>query len=488
MPRCLSLLITGLIAFVVIVLTGTVSPVVPTAASGEPLQEKKLILCYPDGSRTDTGLPVLTGNQSAWVPAAAIRLIEPRSALDTRSESLQWDVEAPGFRLETPALDTFLRPGMTLRLPLVSTAIGPAVNLYGLEKLLGIELPAATGEPTFTLQINPAGQDRQLNQVRPAVHFPEKIILAWDHVLGKNRDLSQEEKPEGLNVISPTWFALQDDTGLISSKADRDYVRAAHAKQLQVWPLITNSFDRDLTRRFLNSPAAMDHLIRQLAVYSAVYDLDGINLDFENVYDEDKDLLTAFVQRLTDRLKQQNLVLSIDVTVPSNVPYWSPCFDRKKLGESLDYVMLMTYDEYWQSSPVSGSVASIGWVEKGIQNTLASVPPHKLLMGVPFYTREWAETEEDGQIKARSRSLSMAGAEGRIRDYDAPVEWLNDKGQYYTEYWRDGSRCRIWLEEERSLGLKTALAYNYKLAGIAAWRLGFEKPEVWPVLYQTLKD
>ena len=479
----LTLLFTGLAALFLAVFTA-----VAPAAANTALQEKKLFVCSSE-SCTDTELLVLTGEQAVWAPLEAVRrYLLPGSSPDTRGESLQWDVSKPSFRLETPALDEFLRPGLTLRLPLAPTALGPAVNLHGLEKLLDIELTATEDGQSLKVQLNPAQQNRQLNRVRPAQVFPEKIILVWDHVKEQNRDLSQEEKPEGLNVISPTWFALLDDRGQISSKADLAYVRAAHAKGIRVWPLITNSFDKDLTRRFLNNPAAMDHLIRQLAVYSALYDFDGINIDFENVYDEDKDLLTAFLQRLSNLLKQQNITLSTDVTVPSAIPYWSPCYDRKRLGEIFDYVMLMTYDEHWQSSPVSGSVASIGWVEKGIRETLAFIPPQKLLMGVPFYTREWAETEENGSIKARSRSLSMAGAEERIRTYDAPVEWLNDKGQYYTEYWRDGSRCRIWLEEERSLGLKAALAYNYKLAGIAAWRLGFEKPAVWPVLYQTLKE
>ncbi len=124
-------------------------------------------------------------------------------------------------------------------------------------------------------------------------------------------------------------------------------------------------------------------------------------------------------------------MLSIDTTVPSGVPMWSSCYDRAELAKIVDYYMVMTYDEHWRSSPVAGSVASIGWVERGIINTLQYVPKEKLLMGVPFYTREWREADNE---RVRSSTMWMADVENRIARYGLTPRWLESAGQHYIEY------------------------------------------------------
>jgi len=306
-------------------------------------------------------------------------------------------------------------------------------------------------------------------------------------VRANTQDLLRETAITGLNVLSPTWFAIANPSGLLSNKADRSYVEQAHNKGYKVWALITNSFDPDLTHEILSDSKAQQQVIDQLLLYASYYNLDGINLDFENIYEYDKNNLSSFVEKISTALKQQNLVVSVDLTVPSNAANWSKCYDRIRLGKAADYVMVMTYDEHWSKSPVSGSVASYGWVKSGIEKTLLAIPKEKLLMGLPFYTREWEE-QSDGTDNphVRSQTLTMAGAEEKIKNNHLDVQWLDDQGQYYTEYEQDGKRYRIWLEEERSLALKADLVGKYQLAGVASWRKGFEKQSVWTVLNNKL--
>ncbi len=276
--------------------------------------------------------------------------------------------------------------------------------------------------------------------------------------------------------MSPTWFAVAAERGTVANKAAGKYVKDAHEKGYKVWPLISNSFDPDMTKQFLADESAQDRAIRQLLIFSALYDLDGINIDFENVYDDDRDRLTAFVARLTDRLKQQGMVMSIDATVPSGVPMWSNCYDRAALAKLVDYFMVMTYDEHWRTSPIAGSVASIGWVERGIVSTLKYVPKEKLLMGVPFYTREWRETDLGyGRAHVRSATMWMSDVETRILQYKLTPRWLENAGQYYIEYADEGYRYKVWIEEAKSIGLKVDLANKYGLAGVAAWRRALRK-------------
>lgn len=330
--------------------------------------------------------------------------------------------------------------------------------------------------------------DLKLNEIRDTKKTSGKVNLVWNHISKYSPDLSKEQKIEGLDIICPTWFSVSSSNGFIVNNGDVKYTEDAHEKGYKVWGLIDNSFDKGLTKELLSNEAAQENLINQLLIYSSIYNLDGINIDFENLYYDDKDKFTDFVDKLTKALKEQNLVVSIDMTVPSASETWSKFYDREKLGQIVDYCMVMTYDEHWAASPISGSVASIGWVEKGLQNTLKYIPSNKLIMGIPFYTREWEETKDiKGKTSIKSKALSMEQVNNIINENNLQPKWLEKVGQYYIEYDKDNKKYRIWLENERSVELKASLVYKYDLAGVASWRKGFETEDIWSVLNKILK-
>lgn len=319
--------------------------------------------------------------------------------------------------------------------------------------------------------------------------FQGKIGLVWDYVGRYTKDRRQEEKLAAVDVLSLTWFRLTDEKGNLENKGDFTYMENARQKGYQVWGLVTNSFDPDLTSAFLANDSAQDNFIRHLLFYSGLYGLDGINIDFENIHYQDQRALTAFVARLTEVLHQNNLIVSIDVTVPSNSLNWSMVFDRQALAEIVDYVAVMTYDEHWASSPKSGSVASIGWVERGLKRTLESIPAEKLLLGLPFYTRLWEEEPlAGGGVRVSSKAYGMEQINQILLENEASVQWNQETGQYYGEYSADGKQYRVWLEESRSLALKTSLVNQYNLAGAAAWRKDFEVEAVWETINSVLKQ
>lgn len=311
--------------------------------------------------------------------------------------------------------------------------------------------------------------------------------MVWDYIHRVTPDMSGE-KALGLDIISPTWFSIVDGQGTIESKADISYIRWAHNNNLAVWALINNDFDPDITREFLSSSETRDKIIRQILMYAELFQLDGINIDFENVYYEDRDLLVQFVRELTPILHEAGIVVSMDVTPKSTSLNWSLCYDRKELGKVVDYMILMAYDEHWATSPVSGSVASIGWVEKGIVSLLEDVPAEKVILGLPFYTREWEERPaENGGIAVKSRALSMAQAKRIISQNGSSLSWDEKAGQHFAYYTKGDKVYKIWLEDDKSIQLKAALVNKYDLAGAASWRKGFEEPIIWEVLYNELK-
>ncbi|WP_353682054.1 glycosyl hydrolase family 18 protein [Thermobacillus sp.] len=317
-----------------------------------------------------------------------------------------------------------------------------------------------------------------------------KINLTWEAVYQVPADPSKIGPMPGVNVVSPTWFELKDGSGAIRSKADPAYVSWAHKRGYQVWALWSNGFDPDRTTEALSTYATRLKMIRQLLVYAETYNLQGINIDFENVYTKDKENLVQFVREFVPLAHEQGLVVSIDVTPKSNSEMWSAFLDRKALGKVVDYMIVMTYDEHWASSPKAGSVASLPWVERSIKRILEEdgVPPSKLVMGIPLYTRVWTEKKKaDGSVEVSSRALGMEAIEKLIRDRGLKPTYDNSTGQNYVEYETEEGRHRIWIEDETSIKARAELARKYKLAGVATWQRGFQKPEIWQVLHDTLE-
>jgi spore germination protein YaaH len=318
-----------------------------------------------------------------------------------------------------------------------------------------------------------------------------KINLVWQMMYEPIKKLSRIKKVDGLDVVSPTWFQLENSTGELINRSESSYVVWAHKNGYKVWALLSNDFtDPVMTGKFLNNTDSRDRLIRYILMYASLYNLDGINIDFENINLEDKAALTQFVREITPFLKLQGLVVSIDVGIPDGSDNFSKCYDRVAIGKVVDYVMLMAYDQHWRTSPEAGSVAQISWVEDNLAKTLNSIPKEKLLLGLPFYTRLWKEeTDNTGKIKVSNPEvLSMEDVKKIISDNKASVIWDNESGQFYTEFKKDNSLFKIWIEDGNSIDLKSSLIQKYKLAGAASWRKSDESPEIWRVLNKNLKQ
>ncbi len=314
-----------------------------------------------------------------------------------------------------------------------------------------------------------------------------KVNMTWEYVGSKNPDISKLKSINGLDVVSPTWFNIVDKQGTVTNRADNGYVKWAQSNGHKVWALVGNGSDPDITHGFLNDTDTREKIIQQLLIYAKLYKLDGINIDFENVYMKDRDMLTQFMRELAPLIREQGLVVSIDVTFRSSSENWSMCYDRKALSEVVDYIAVMAYDQHWGASPVAGSVAELGWVESNLKRILEEVPNEKVLLGLPFYTRVWKEEMVDGKLKVTSTAVSMGAVEKILSDKKLAVVWDEASGQNYVEYKVGKVTHKIWIEDDASINLKSSLVHKYDLAGAASWRKGFESDDIWSVLQDNLK-
>ncbi len=327
---------------------------------------------------------------------------------------------------------------------------------------------------------------KELYDYKNQMTFDGGLNLTWNYIHKANNNAKLDSKLEGvhsLDVISPTWFHFKKEDGTLENKADLDYVRNAHNRGIQVWALFSNSFDKELTHKILSSTKAREKVIKQLLYFAKIYELDGINVDFEMVGKKDGENFVQFIKELTPYLKAEDLVVSVDMYVPSA---WTKHYGRREVGEIVDYIMVMTYDEHWGTSPESGSVASLGFVDEGIEKTLREVPKEKVVMGLPYYTRIWKEEVKDGKLKVSSKATSMDNAFKHFDEKGVKFTWLEDIGQFYAEYEEDGATYKLWLEDVNSIEAKMGIYDKYELAGVASWQVGLESDEVWDVLKKHL--
>jgi spore germination protein YaaH len=321
------------------------------------------------------------------------------------------------------------------------------------------------------------------------------INLVWHQVTeaaANAKLLTVLADTKGINTISPTWFSLSDNDGNITSLADATYVEHAHQLGIEVWALIDNFKEDVSTHEVLSYTSKRERLTNQLIAAAIEYNLDGINIDFEELKTEEAEHFIEFIRELSIKCRNNGIVLSIDNYVPTE---YSALYNRKEQGIVADYVIIMGYDEHYSTSETPGSVASIDFVRSGIENTLLEVPKEKVINGIPFYTRLWIETPKSEETIASenenteyvpytldSQIYSMANADKLMTINGITPVWDDTTKQYYANYEVDGIGYEIWLDEETSIEEKMKLIDENELAGVACWKLGLEKQSIWDTI------
>ena len=305
----------------------------------------------------------------------------------------------------------------------------------------------------------------------------EKIVLGWHQISDVDAYKTLEDildQAEDINVISPTWFALTDNSGSFRSIASQKYVDIAHEHGVQVWALLDNFSSNVQTEVLLASTTTRRKLINSLIAEVEKYGIDGLNMDFESIKPEAGIHYIQFLRELSIPCREKGIILSVDNYVPTS---YNAFYDREEQGIVADYVIIMGYDEHYAGGE-PGSVSSLGFVENGISGTLAEVPREKVINAVPFYTRLW--TEKNGEVS--SKALGIEAAKNWITKNRVELYWQEELGQYYGELLTPSELSYLWLEEENSLELKMNLIRDYDLAGVACWKLGLEDDAAWDVI------
>ena len=309
--------------------------------------------------------------------------------------------------------------------------------------------------------------------------FPERLTIGWNVVTFAESNAGLTgilDQTEGLDVICPTWFRLNDNEGGISDISSKEYVDTCHDGDLLVWGLVSDFEDPDAdVETVLNRTSHRDALIDNLMNAVSETGLDGINVDFEMVPIEAADGYIEFIKELSLRCEEAEIYLSVDNYIPA--PY-NMYYNRSVQADYADYCIVMAYDEYHRSGEEAGSNASLPFVKEAIKSTLLEVPKEQLVLGMPFFCREWVD--ENGTLSSEEYAMDSVG--GYLERHDLKKKWNEELGQNYVEYTDGDAKHMLWIEDEKSLSKKLALMKEKDLAGGAFWRLGFEPESVWSVV------
>ena len=316
-----------------------------------------------------------------------------------------------------------------------------------------------------------------------------KVNMFWDYFSQYVKAPDRTgQKVEGVNVVSPSFFYLDEDNGSLKENvgdAGKSYIEWAHSNGYKVWPMISNAdAGIKVTSKILNSYTNRQELIQEIVEKCAEYDIDGINIDFENMYQADKDKFSRFIIELMPRMQEIGIVVSVDVTAPDGDPNWSLCYDRNIIGDVADYLVFMAYDQHGSSSTEPGTTAGFNWVETNLKKIIEYdvVDTEKIILGMPLYTRQWT-VAEDGTIKSRS-VVTMVNI--KIPN-NIEKQWDDTLKQYYIEYKSGKDTIKMWIEDGTSIKEKVSLVSTYNLGGTACWRKDMETSNIWTIIREELE-
>ncbi len=318
-----------------------------------------------------------------------------------------------------------------------------------------------------------------------SIALNEKVSLGWHAIGGPGGNDtfdSMVANTKGMNVIAPTWFSLNDNEGNFRNFGSASYVKKAHDRGLQVWGVLDDfNYNNENgggidVYSVLSSTTKRQRLVQNITETAIQLGMDGINLDFERVSADAGVHYVQFLRELSVNCRENGLVLSVDNYVPF---HFNEYYRLDVQGQVADYVIIMGYDEHWHGSGDPGSVASIDYVSNGIDKTLEDVPAQKVVNALPFYTILWkteGSTVTDSYLTINNMASFMSSIKGE-------VVWDETTCQNYAEWTEGNVLNQIWLEDMESLMAKLNVMRAKNIGGVAVWRLGYETPAIWDLIY-----
>lgn len=376
-------------------------------------------------------------------------------------------------RLQTPPLvithkeQQALLAQQTLRREIAGTTVVPA------RRPSQIKVAAPVNAPVPTNAAGNSSQDKPLS-----IGF----YVNWDDssYSSLKRNLQQ------LDWLVPEWVRLGDPNANNGDPLVRDIDPKAldlirrERPQMPILPLVQNYKDEQWNSDLL-AHAVGDEPSRQSLVSDLVRVVDenkfgGVTIDLEEVPSASQANLLRFMTELHAAFLQRGFL------VAQAVPFDNPEWNYKAYAAVTDYLMLMGYDEHWQTSQ-QGSIAGQNWFEQTLAKRMRELDPAKTILCVGSYGYNWT----DGKNEAED--ITFQEAVLAARDSDAKIEFEPmSRNPHFSYDEEDGSHHTVWFLDAATAYNEMRAAASYHPAGYALWRLGSEDPSLWQVFGSNTAD
>lgn len=313
---------------------------------------------------------------------------------------------------------------------------------------------------------------------------------------------SFEAHIDKVDLLVPTWFGV-DQNGLVSGSPNLYVLKLAKSHRVPVMPIISAGGDRKKFHDLLLNETAKKAMIDGMIERAKLYGFVGFQFDFENIAWTDRDALTLLTQQTATALHKHGLKLSMAV-VP-NAPgyagrgafakwiweYWKGAYDLKALGQALDLVCLMTYDQHTRWT-TPGPVAGMPWVMENLEYALKVVPKEKLSLGIGLYGYHWFAGDPVGADGKESSNISAQYIDADesfplAKQFNATMQWDPVEHESWFYFYRDQMREWVFLPDEHAFRDRYDVVKKYGLEGFCAWVIGAEDPKIWEDLPDAVR-
>lgn len=292
-----------------------------------------------------------------------------------------------------------------------------------------------------------------------------------------------------LTYVTLFSYKIQTD-GTLVELDDQKLRDAALANRVAPMMAITNiseeGFSSELIHEVLNNQQSYTHLITTVSNTMQDRGFKALNIDFEYVLPEDRELYNSFLRDITRHLHQFGWLVSTAVAPKYSADQEGLLYeahDYRAHGEIVDFVILMTYEWGWTGGPPR-AVAPLNEVSKVINYALTEIPAQKIMMGMPLYGYHWTLPYVQGE--SRAAALSTEAAIRLARERNAAIEYDNTaQSPHFTFYDEERKQHIVWFEDARSLQAKFNLVKQHGLRGVSYWKLGIEANTNWYLLSEN---
>jgi len=337
--------------------------------------------------------------------------------------------------------------------------------------------------------LNKKKQDKKVQKpgasaslIRSAFYTP------WD----PNSLFDLKKNANKLNTVYPEWFFIDTLTYTLQTRIDSAALVVMKQNNLSIQPIFNNFhshkasdnsdsgyFDSRLSHIILNNEEKKKQIIQQIVDTLTHYQLQGLNVDFEELNENTNEPLTQFQKDIYTALHTKGLVVTMDVS-PSNDDY-----DYSSLSAYNDYVILMAYDEYSDNTK-AGPISSQKWIEQQLDKMDDKIDASRIILGVAGYARDWVNAEDDNGIrKTKPVDFGYSKAINDAKIAGASIQFGNDSYNLhysYIEKETDTSSEKkhdVWFTDAATTFNILRFSDDYKTAGTALWRIGSEDPRIW---------